>query len=409
MNRKSIWIICHYASPTKYGYGGRPFFLAEEFMKMGYDVTVFASTSNYQLITKPAVKRIFASEEINGVKVVWVRGMNYSDTRGLKRVISWFQFSFLLLFFRYKKLSKPDVIIVSSLSIVPVINGWLLKKRYPGAQYIFEIRDIWPQTLIDIGGYSKFNPLVMLIGCLEKFGYNQADHIVATMPRADLHIKKIIRKSFNYTCIPQGIDLDTLSKNADLSSEEIDKYFPSSGFVVGYAGAIGMSNSLGTLINAARIIDKWSFKDIYFVLLGDGNDKEHLRKMASGLTNISFMPRIPKNRVQSFLKKCSILHDSVKPVPLYDYGLSRNKWMDYMISGKPMIVSYSGFVSLINEANCGTVVPAGDPEKLAEAIIEYYKMDRVLLEQIGQRGRDYVFRNRTFDVLAKQYQKIFES
>ena len=409
MSRKSIWIICHYASPTKYGYGGRPFFLGEEFIKMGYNVTIFASTSNYQLITKPVIKRMFAFEEINGVKVVWVRGINYSDTKGLKRVISWFCFSFLLLFFNYEKLVKPDVIIVSSLSIIPVINGWLLKKRFPGSKYVFEIRDIWPQTLIDVGGYSRFNPLVMLIGCFEKFGYNHADHIVATMPRADLHIKKIIRKSFNYTCIPQGIDLDTLSKNVDLSSEEKDKYFSSTGFVVGYAGAIGMSNSLETVIKAARIIDKLLIKDIYFVLLGEGNAKEHLRKMADGLPNVCFMPRIPKNRVQSFLKQCSILHDSVKPVPLYDYGLSRNKWMDYMISGKPMVVSYSGFVSLINEANCGTVVPAGDPEKLAEAIIEYYKMDKVQLEQIGRRGRDYVFRYRTFEVLAKQYRQIFEN
>jgi glycosyltransferase involved in cell wall biosynthesis len=398
MKKKIIWVICHYASPTKYGYGGRPFFLAEEFIRMGYEVTIFASTSNYQLFTKPYVKRIFASEDINGVKVIWVKGINYTDSKGLKRVVSWFLFSFLLLFFRYKRLTRPDIIIVSSLSIIPVINGWLLKKRHPESLFIFEIRDIWPKTLIDIGGYSKYNPLVLVLGWIEKFGYNVADYIVATMPRADLHIKNTIRKNFKFTCIPQGIDLDTLSRNVDLSSEEISTYFPASGFVVGYAGALGTSNSLDTLINAAHIINKKSVQDIHFVLLGDGNAKEKLMKLAEGLPNVHFMPRIPKNKVQSFLKQCNILHDSVKPVPLYDYGLSRNKWMDYMISGKPMVVSYSGFVSLINEAECGTVVTAGDPQLLAVAILKYYKMDK-----------DYVFRNRTFDILAKQYQKIFES
>jgi glycosyltransferase involved in cell wall biosynthesis len=141
--------------------------------------------------------------------------------------------------------------------------------------------------------------------------------------------------------------------------------------------------------------------------VGDGSEKENLIQLAKGLKNVYFIPRISKKKIQSFLSNCTILHDSVMPVNLYSYGLSRNKWMDYMLSGKPMVVSYSGHVSLINEAGCGIVVPAGDPERLAAAILEYYYMDRRQLEETGRKGREFVLENRTFAKLAADYRKIF--
>ena len=130
MPKKNIWIISHYASPIKYGYGTRLFLLSEEFIKMGYNVTIFTSTSNYQLNIKPVTHKIFTHEDINGINLVWVKGINYSDAGGFKRVLSWFIFSFFLLFYRSERTNKPDIIIVSSLSIIPVINGWLFRKRF---------------------------------------------------------------------------------------------------------------------------------------------------------------------------------------------------------------------------------------------------------------------------------------
>ncbi len=407
MENNRIWIICHYATPLKYGYGARHFLLAEEFIRMGYEVTVFASTSNYQLNIKPSVNGIFTHENVNGVEVVWVRGIKYTNPAGIRRVLSWFIFSFFLLFYRSSNSSKPGIIIVSSLSLVSVLNGIVLKRRSPSSQFIFEIRDLWPQTLIDIGRYSKYNPLVLLLGWIEKRGYKNADHIVATMPRADLHIRKKFSGKFNFSCIPQGIDLNLLTNAQDISENELKQFFPDSGFIVGYAGALGLSNSLETLVAAARLLDKRGISDIHFIFLGDGNAKEQLVDLARDLKNLHFIPRISKAKVQNFLNHCSILYDSVKSVPIYEYGLSRNKWMDYMMSGKPLVVSYSGYVSLINEADCGTVVPAGDHEALAEAILDYYKMDKDELVQIGNRGREYVLQNRTFNKLAAKYRKIF--
>jgi glycosyltransferase involved in cell wall biosynthesis len=409
MDNKNIWIISHYASPLQYGYGTRLFMLGEEFIKMGNEVTIFTSTSNYQLSIKPVTKGVFTHEDINGIDLIWVKGLNYSNTSGFKRVLSWFIFSFLLIFYRADKAKRPDVIIVSSLSIIPVINGWLWKKRFPKCHFILEIRDIWPQSLIDIGGYSKYHPLIILLGWFEKFGYNHSDHIVATMPRADQHIKSRIKKPFNFTCIPQGVDLNVLKQGIEMSEVEKKAVFSKPGFIVGYAGSIGRSNSLETLIKAAILINSRSINDIHFVLLGNGNAKADLIKMAENLNNFTFVQKIEKNKVQSFLSQCDVLYASARQVPLYNYGISPNKLIDYMLSAKPIIYSFSGYESLISEANCGIIVPADDPEKLVEAILYYYKLRKEDREQIGKRGSEFVLTKRTFNILARKYQEIFAS
>ncbi|MCU0363406.1 MAG: glycosyltransferase family 4 protein, partial [Bacteroidales bacterium] len=305
MTNKRIWIICHYATPRQYGYGTRQFLLAEEYLKLGYEVTVFASPSNYQLNKVPSLRGLFTRENINGVETVWVWGIRYSNPAGLKRVLSWFIFSFLLLFYPVPKKKLPGIIVVSSLSLVTVINGLFLKLRSPKSQFIFEIRDIWPLTLTDIGGYSPYNPLVILLGWIEKTGYRKADNIVATMPRADLHIRKRIGSDFNFTCIPQGLDLYDAGSDSELSEEERKAIFPEDGFIIGYAGAFGRSNSLDTLVKAARLINDRGIQGIHFILLGDGSEKDRLVSLAEGLGNLKFVPRMPRKKVHAFLKCCS--------------------------------------------------------------------------------------------------------
>lgn len=407
MQEKRIWIICHYATPLKYGHGARHFLLAEEFVKNGYEVTIFASASNFQLDRKPQLTGIFTREVVNGVEVIWIRGLRYTNPSGFARVISWFVFSFLLLFYPKPRHSLPGILIVSSLSLIPVINGILIKFRSKTTQFIFEVRDIWPQTLIDIGGYSRFHPLVMLLGMFEKAGYLKADIIVATMPRADLHIAGRIRKKFNFSCIPQGYHPQISPETASADTDPFASLSNGRNFIVGYAGALGKSNCLETLIQAAELINKRGVENICFAFLGEGNATETLKGMASEIPGVVFFKKVPKHKVPFFLQKCTVVYDSVKPVPLYNYGLSRNKWMDYMLCAKPLIVSYSGYVSLINEADCGTVVPAGDASALADAIMDYYRKDRSELEEKGKRGRDFVLSNRSFSALAANYISLF--
>ena len=408
MSGKTLWYISQYAVPVKYGFGTRHFYLSKEFVKKGMDVYVIASSYNKFFESAkvfPKDPETYNFEELDNVKICWIKGFRYKKNEGLGRIISWFIFTWRLFFLPVNEFKKPDIIILSSLSLPPILVAYYFKLKYK-AKLIFEIRDIWPQTLIDIGNYSKYHPFVLFLGAIEKFGYKKADHITATMPAANLHIQKRITQPFKYTCIPQGIDLELFQNTAELEQDFVDRYIPKGKFIIGYAGSLGKSNALETIIDAIIELGKTN-PEIHLVFLGEGPSKAYLMERSKSSGNISFAPKIKKEMVGSFLRHCDLLYDSVKSVPLYEYGLSRNKWMDYMYSGKPMLVSFSGYVSLINDADCGIVVPSEDKVTLVSVIKDFYKMDKNELIKMGLRGKEYVVKNRTFEVLAKKYMEIF--
>jgi glycosyltransferase involved in cell wall biosynthesis len=408
LDKKNIWIISQYAIPVKYGFGTRHFFLGKEFAKKGMNVHVIASSFNkfFEASKKfPADKKEFNFEEIDGVNTCWVKGFKYKNNDGLGRMFSWLVFTFKLFFLPIDKLRKPDVIILSSLSLPPIIAAVYLKKRFK-AKLIFEIRDIWPQTLIDVGNYSTKNPLIWVLKWIERFGYKNADHITATMPRADLHIKEVLNQPFQFTCIPQGINLDFFNNLQILEKKFLEEHIPSNKFIIGYAGTLGKANGLETIIETFKDL-AGTHPQLHLVLLGDGPLKERLTVLAAGAANITFVPKVNRAFVNSFLQQCNLLYDSVKAVPLYRFGSSQNKWMDYMYSGKPMLVSYTGFLSLINEAGCGIAVPSEDKQALKDAIIGFNQMDAGKLTEMGLKGKEFVLKHRSFDKLAENYLELF--
>ncbi|MOA28799.1 putative glycosyl transferase [compost metagenome] len=148
-------------------------------------------------------------------------------------------------------------------------------------------------------------------------------------------------------------------------------------------------------------------RQFHFIILGDGYKKDELQQSAAGLQNVTFLEKVAKKKVNAFLERCHLLYDGVKSTPLYQFGLSRNKWVDYMLSGRPIVVSYTGYVSMINEAECGVVVPAEDVEALKGALQNYLFMSEAELVEMGQRGKKYIMENRTFDKLAMEYSELF--
>lgn len=405
MGQKTVWFIFKEASPANQGAYSRHFFLARQLVKKGYKVYIFASTfHHFQFEPKKQIES-YSIEEIDGVNVCWLKGVKYKNPHGLKRVLSWFVYSWRLLLFPVKKIGPPSTIVISSPPLIPILNAFLFKKRFKNIKIILEIRDIWPKTFIDVGNYSKYNPMIVLMSWIEKLGYKISDHIVATIPKADEHIKKVINKPFDYRCIPQGIDSNFIQDLEELDDDFKNNNIPKDRFIIGYAGTIGASNALETLVEAARKLSLIK-PEITILLLGDGFFKDRLVEQSKGLDNITFLPRIKKTKVISFLRECDVLYDSVKMVPLYKYGLSRNKWIEYMYSAKPIIASYSGYLSLINEAECGVAVPAEDVDALVDQILDYYEMEHEQRTKIGLKGKDYILKNRTYEQLTEQLTEI---
>jgi glycosyltransferase involved in cell wall biosynthesis len=401
--KKNIWYISKYATPLKYGFGSRHFYLAQEFNRLGHSTVVLTSDSNH-LAQPPHCNSVYTQENINGVDTWWIKTIKYRGSASIKRILSWIDFEIKLWLMPKRKLPVPDVVIVSSLSLLTILNGYWLKKRLQ-CLLIFEIRDIWPLTLTEEGGFSPWNPFVMLLAWVEKFGYQKSDVIVGTMPNLSEHVNTVSGKKTNCHCVPFGYDPSLYNNPEPLPEGYEERYIPRGKFIIGYAGSIGRTNSLETLMQCA--LEMKDNPHVHFLLLGDGDMLNEYRSRVANLKNISFIPKVKKSQVQMVLRHCHVLYFSVENSKVWHYGLSLNKLIDYMIAGKPIIASYSGYPSMINEAQCGVFVPAKDVTAFAETIHEYAQLPKDQLESIGMQGREWLLKNRSYDKIALEYCKLF--
>lgn len=221
-------------------------------------------------------------------------------------------FALKVIFLPKKKLGKPDSIIVSSMPIFPIFSGWLLKLRHR-CQLIFEIRDLWPLTPIHLMNLSKYHPMILFIGRLEKLGYRKSDYIVSLLPNSASYINAISKKPEKFQWIPNGISEELMTKEA--LSDDILKLMHKDKFIIGYTGAMGIANALDYFIDAAQLLIE--NKDIHFVLVGDGYKKEDLQEDSRHLENVTFIPKIKKNQVHEMLKQHPEINVSISKEPHY--------------------------------------------------------------------------------------------
>ena len=368
----------------------------------GYSVTIFCSDSNH-FANPPTFSKSYFMQEFEGVHWVWVRTIKYKSVRSMKRILSWIHFETGLLRLPFKRFQKPDVIVASSLSLLTVLSGIYLSRKYQ-ARLIFEVRDIWPLTLTEEGGFSQRNPLVRLLAWVEKFGYSKADAIVGTMPNLEAHVRNVSKSQKPVYCIPMGYEESSLNKIQILPKEYLGACIPGGKFLIAYSGSLGTTNALETLFECAELLR--DYESIHFVIVGSGDLLTGFKNRYGELPNITFLGKVPKKSVQAVLSNFDALYLSTLPSRVWDYGQSLNKLIDYMLSGKPVIASYSGFPSMLDEARSGIFVPSGDKESLYKEIIRISNLPPNELEEMGQRGRKWLLEQRSYQNLSGDLERI---
>lgn len=396
----TIWFISKYASPPNYAKApSRLFYLAKEAKKIGNHVLLITSDSNH-FTNIPQTGKVYNHECQDSVDLIWIKTKKYKQTASIGRVLSWFDFEWKLFKMSKKNQIKPDVVIVSSLSIFTIFYGFYLKKKYK-TFLVFEIRDIWPLTLIEVGGFSKWHPLSLVIGFVEKFGYKNSDLIVGTMPNLQEHVKNLGFSHKPVFCSPLGFDPSNYL-DSNLVINNPFKYLCSEDKVlIGYAGSMGISNGLEIFIETIKSMD--SIENIHFLIVGSGDFKEKYEKELASNKNVTFLPRIEQSQVKYFLAICDILYLSTQKSKVWDYGQSMNKVVEYMLAAKPIIASYNGFPSMINEAKCGFFVSSSSSEELKKTFLSYAKRSKQELQEIGKNGRKWIYENRTYSKLLSEY------
>ena len=399
----SIWYISKYVCPPGRGtVGVRGYTLMSEISKLGHQVSIITSDSNH-LTDAPSLNTNYLFQQSDGLHLCWVRTLKYISTRSLRRILSWIHFEWRLLFLPRSSLTRPDIIIVSSLSLLTIISGLFFRLLY-NSTLIFEVRDIWPLTAIEDGGYSSSNPFIVFLSLFEYIAYKFSHAVVGTMPNLSQHVESVLGQKKETYCIPMGIDPYVLSSSSQLPPGYLTTFFPSGKFIVGHVGSIGTTNALETFFHCANLMSH--NKIFHFLLIGDGDLRDYYKQKYSHLSNISFAPKVPKQMVQDALHNCDVLYFSVYKSRVWQFGQSLNKVIDYMLSGKPIVASYSGFPSMINEARCGSFVPAGDAEALRNELLHYFSIGDTERSIIGSRGRSWLLENRQYSKLASNYLDI---
>lgn len=402
--KKNIWIINEYAGGPHFGMEFRPFYISRALQKLGYDVTIITASYSHLFKNLPEVNKKYEIQEIDGVKHLWIKVPHYSSSHSKKRILKWFVYTYSLFFLPIKKLTKPNFIIVSPMQTMPIYPAYRWAKKF-NSKLIFEIKDIWPLSVIELGNYSPKHPFIKFLKYFEKFAIQKSDAIVSVLPNYGEYLKdEGYNKNFNY--IPNGVDLEEM-QNIKPINPLVEEKIPNNKFIIGYTGTIGIANAMQYLIDAAILLK--DNKNIFFVIVGDGGDKEKLMQQTNNLDTILFLNAVPKQQVQSVLKKFDVCYMGMEEKSVYKYGISPNKIFDYMYSAKPILFCINSPNNVIELAHCGISVNKLEPGLIAEKVLQLYNMSKTDRENLGQNGKNFVMQNHTFDILAQRYDKLFSS
>jgi glycosyltransferase involved in cell wall biosynthesis len=140
-----------------------------------------------------------------------------------------------------------------------------------------------------------------------------------------------------------------------------------------------------------------------FLFLGNGACKKDYIERTKHLRNVTFLPKVEREEVSSFLALCDLLYFSSLKSEVWEYGWSPNKLIDYMMAGKPVLASFSGYKSMINEAESGFFIEAENPMEINQELNRIINIPKNQLEEMGSKGKSWLIKNRKWDVLAEQY------
>jgi len=370
----------------------------------GHSVTIIASPISY-LTGHPINLRDPRSTKQEGDPGITVRrAYTYPAFHRsfFHRVISFLSFMISSFFIA---LTVPDVDLVwgTSPPIFQAGTSWLLSavRRAP---FVLEVRDLWPAFAVEVGVLRQ--PLLIRAAeAYERFLYRKADLVIVNSPGFIDRVARLGARQVEV--VPNGSDTAMFDPARDGNQFRQENNLEGK-FIVLYAGAHGLSNDLGVVLEAAsKLIDQ---PEIAFVLVGDGKEKPRLQARAQdmGLYNVLFLPPVPKINMPDVLAAADACLAILKPVPLYG-TVYPNKVFDYMAAGRPVILAMTGVIrSLVESAQSGVAVDPGDPHALASAVQHLVAHPEDALK-MGLNGRRLIQERFNRQVLGDRFAQILEN
>lgn len=404
-SKKSIWFLNHYAVPPSSGSGTRHYDIAEELAKKGYCIKIFASSFDHK-VRKETLKKgqLVKKEVINNVEFVWLKTFPYKNNT-LARVVNILTYVLMLLFVGIFE-KRPDTLVASSFHPLTFIGGRILSV-FKRCNFIIEIRDLWPQTAIDMGVLRENSIIVKILRMAEKNIYKKAKKIVILLPGIISYLRSLNVDMKKVVYIPNGVSIRTyIPQNNKANLDEIIKNHKDK-FKIIYLGAHGYANALNYIIDVAKKIEEYNL-DIDFIFVGDGPEKQQLVSdvVKKNIQNVYFYKSISKSEVPYLLRKMDLGIISMHNLPIYKYGISLNKIFDYLNAELPVLFAGTVYNDIIKQAKAGLSVEAENVAEMTKGVLKMYNMNPVKRRNLGLNGRKYILRNHNISHLSSLYKEI---
>ena len=413
---RRVWIVNHYASTPEEPAGTRHLMLAKELVARGHSVTIFAAGFGHHsgVEMRLADGDLYRTEWLDGVRFVWLRTVPYRGNTWRRQVN---MLSFLVAFIVVQTRERPpDFVIGSTVHPFAALGGWLAAKLR-GARFAFEVRDLWPQTLVDLGAMRVGSPGERLLRGLEAFLVRRAAAVITLLPGMRDYLVEQGLPTEHVVYIPNGADLtaygdaappDPLPATTRAALAGIARLQAEGRFVLGYLGAFGRVNRVDVIARAAAIAEARDPGKIGVVLIGDGPERPEVERVAAGDPAIAFGPPVPKSTVAILLRAvdATVVHTTYTPV--YRYGISFNKLFEYMAAARPVVFACDSAYDPVEGTGAGITVRPDDPELLANAFLELARATPDARAAMGSAGRDYVTRKHNLASLGETLHLVVE-
>jgi glycosyltransferase involved in cell wall biosynthesis len=402
-----ILYLSQYFPPEMGAPAARVFELSREWAALGHQVTVLTGFPNHPTGIIPPEYRgeSFRRETVAGIEVIRVPIYAAANKGVLRRSANYVSYGLSSALLGPWVTEQPDVLIATSPQFLTAVSGlWLgLTKRCP---FVFEVRDLWPRSIVEVGALKADNPGIRLLEQLELFLYQRADHIVTvTHSFVDEIAARGIRRD-KMSVVTNGVDLEMFSpRPRDTALRE--ELGLGDRFVALYVGTHGMAHGLQTMLDAARILR--NDPRFAFVLVGEGADKATLKRMATEwqLDNVHFVDQQDRRRIPNFVAASDACLVLLKGKELFKTVIP-SKMFEYMGVGRPIVIGVDGEArAIVEAAGAGLYVPPEDAAGLAAALVKLQE-DPAACASMGQRGRDYAVAHYSRRALAERYLQVLE-
>ncbi|MCC6739670.1 MAG: glycosyltransferase family 4 protein [Planctomycetia bacterium] len=397
-----ILYVSQYFPPEMGAPAARVHELSREWVRRGHDVTVLTGFAHHPTgVLAPQDRgRLTRRERVDGIDVIrsWVWATPNAGT--LRRMISYASFMVSATVIGAVRASRPEVVVATSPQLLCACAGYVLA-RCLHAPFVFEVRDLWPESIMAVGAMDE-NALVGGLRRVASFLYRNADRIVTVGHgyREEIHARYGIPLDA-MDVVPNGVD-GSLFVPAPRDNPVRAEFGWGDRFVALYLGTHGMAHALDSVLRAAKRLE--ARRDILFVLVGEGAEKEDLKRQAEreGITNVQFIGQQPKDRVRLLYAASDVGLVTLRDTPLFQSVLP-SKIFENMGMERGMIVTVGGEARrLVEEAGAGLYVPPEDPAALAGAVAAC-AADREALAARGRSGRRFVLEHYDRAVLAERY------